>query len=247
MRRIAESTPCAALGRAFKEGFAANLESFADGLPARPPVTLHGVIWKRRLTTENDRSTLFPMNEITPNQPRENLLDTAERLIYQSGIHATGIDLLVRTSGVARKSLYRYFGTKDDLTLEALRRRDIRWMQWYRGEVDQAASSGERLLALFSVLGGWFASEGFRGCAFINTAGETGDPKDPVRQLAKEHKQKLLDYVVELCEAHGIDDPQATGKQLLILIDGAITVALVMGDPGAADNAQCMARTLLAL
>ncbi len=187
------------------------------------------------------------MNEITPNQTRENLLDTAEQLIYQSGIHATGIDLLVRTSGVARKSLYKYFGTKDELTLEALRRRDIRWMQWYRDEVDQAASSGERLLALFSVLGGWFASEGFRGCAFINTAGETGDPQDPVRQLAKEHKQKLLDYVVELCEAHGIADPLATGKQLLILIDGAITVALVMGDPGAADNAQCMARTLLAL
>ncbi len=69
-----------------------------------PLSPLHGVIWKRRLTTENDRSTLFPMNEITPNQTRENLLDTAERLIYQSGIHATGIDLLVRTSGVARKS-----------------------------------------------------------------------------------------------------------------------------------------------
>ncbi|MFC3942756.1 TetR family transcriptional regulator [Pseudomonas gingeri NCPPB 3146 = LMG 5327] len=187
------------------------------------------------------------MNENIPNQTRDTLLDTAERLIYQSGIHATGIDLLVKTSGVARKSIYKYFGTKDHLTVEALRRRDVRWMQWYRREVDKAATSGERLLNLFSVLTGWFTSEGFRGCAFINTAGETGDPQDPVRLLAKEHKQKLLDYLVELCEAHGIDDKEAVARQLLILIDGAITVALVMGDHGAADNAQCMARKLLAL
>ncbi len=196
---------------------------------------------------ENDHSTISPMNEIRPNPTRETLLDTAEKLIYQGGIHATGIDLLVKTSGVARKSIYKHFGTKDDLTVEALRRRDIRWMQWYRDEVDKAPTSGERLLNLFSVLGAWFASEGFRGCAFINTSGETGDPLDPVRLLAKEHKQKLLDYLVELCEAHGIEVPLVVARQLLILIDGAITVALVMGDHGAADNAQCVARKLLAL
>jgi predicted HicB family RNase H-like nuclease len=92
-----------------------------------------------------------------------------------------------------------------------------------------------------------FESEGFRGCAFINTSGETGDPQDPVRLVAKDHKQKLLDYVCELCTEHGAEDPQRLAKQLLILIDGAITVALVMGDHSAADNAQCMARKLLDL
>ena len=42
-------------------------------------------------------------------------------------------------------------------------------------------------------------------------------------------------------------DPQTLARQLLILIDGAITVALVMGDHSAADNAQCVARKLLDL
>ena len=51
----------------------------------------------------------------------------------------------------------------------------------------------------------------------------------------------------ELCTEHGAADPQTLAKQLLILIDGAITVALVMGDYSAADNAQCMARKLLDL
>ncbi len=187
------------------------------------------------------------MNEITSNDTRDIILDVTEKLIYKSGIAATGMDLLVKTAGVSRKSIYRYFANKDELVVAALQRRDERWMHWYRSEVGQAQTPAGRLLNLFSVLTSWFASEGFRGCAFINTSGETGDPHDPVRLVAKEHKQKLLDYVCELCTEYGAEDPQVLARQLLILIDGAITVALVMGDHSAADNAQCMARKLLDL
>jgi AcrR family transcriptional regulator len=200
-----------------------------------------------RLTKENNRSTVRHMKEITSNDTRDIILDVTEKLIYKSGIAATSMDLLVKTAGVSRKSIYRYFADKDALTVAALQRRDMRWMHWYRNAVDQAETPADRLLNLFTVLKSWFASEGFRGCAFINTSGETGDPQDPVRLVAKEHKQKLLDYVCELCTEHGAEDPQLLAKQLLILIDGAITVALVMGDHSAADNAQCMARKLLDL
>ncbi|SFQ58445.1 transcriptional regulator, TetR family [Pseudomonas sp. NFPP07] len=204
------------------------------------------------LTKENDRSTVRHMNEITSNDTRDIILDVTEKLIYKSGIAATGMDLLVKTAGVSRKSIYRYFTTKDELVVAALQRRDLRWMHWFRSEVDKAPTAAARLLNLFTVLGGWFASEDFRGCAFINTSGETGDPQDPVRVVARAHKQKLFDYVFELCKEHasekpGTEDPQEQARQLLILIDGAITVALVMGDRSAADNAQCMARKLLDL
>ena len=137
--------------------------------------------------------------------------------------------------------------SEDDLIVAALKRRDERWMQWFSTEVDKAPTPTARLLNLFTVLKGWFDSEGFRGCAFINTSGETGDPHDPVRLLAKAHKQKLFEYALELCQAHGTPDPERQAAHLLILIDGAITVALVMGDSTAADNAQCMARKLLDL
>lgn len=185
------------------------------------------------------------MNEITGNETRDIILDVAEKLIYRSGIAATGMDLLVKTAGVSRKSVYRYFANKDDLIVAALKRRDERWMQWFSSEVDKAPTPIARLFNLFTVLKGWFDSEGFRGCAFINTSGETGDPQDPVRQVAKMHKQKLLDYVTRLCVEQGVENPDALARQLLILIDGAITVALVMGDHSAADHAQDMLEILL--
>ncbi|NEG65002.1 TetR family transcriptional regulator (plasmid) [Pantoea agglomerans] len=184
------------------------------------------------------------MNKKTPHTC-EKILETAERLIYQKGIHATGMDLLVKTSGVARKSIYRYFATKDDVAAAALNARDKRWMQWFIMECNKGAAPEERILNMFTVLKDWFESDGFRGCAFINTAGEVGDPGAPVRQIAKLHKQKLLDYTLELTSQLNIEQPSALARQLLILMEGAITMSYVMGDASAADSARDVAQLLL--
>ncbi|ACX87175.1 TetR family transcriptional regulator [Pectobacterium parmentieri] len=180
-----------------------------------------------------------------PTDTREKILATAEQLIYQNGIHATGMDLLVKTSGVARKSIYRYFATKDDVAAAALNARDIRWMHWFRTECDKADTPQDRILNMFTVLKGWFESDGFRGCAFINTAGEVGDPADPIRQIARLHKQKLLDYTLELTDQLNIEQSSALARQLLILMEGAITMSRVMGDYSAADSARDVAQLLL--
>jgi AcrR family transcriptional regulator len=176
---------------------------------------------------------------------RKRILAAAEELIYQNGIHATGMDLLVKTSGVARKSIYRCFATKDDVAAAALNMRDVRWMSWFRTESDKADTPQARILNMFEVLKGWFESDGFRGCAFINTAGEIGDANDPIRLIAKMHKQKVFDYVLELCEQLPIEQPGVLAKQLLILMEGAITLARVMGDNSAADSAKDVAQLLL--
>lgn len=185
-----------------------------------------------------------PMNKNIPNT-REKILATAEELIYQNGIHATGMDLLVKTSGVARKSIYHHFTNKDEVAAAALNARDVRWMAWFRRECDKAETPRERILNIFTVLKSWFESEGYRGCAFINTAGEVGDPDDPVRQIARLHKQKLLNYLLELTGQLNTDQPLPLARQLLILIEGAITLSRVMGDYRAADEAKDVAQLLL--
>ncbi|AUM05046.1 MULTISPECIES: TetR/AcrR family transcriptional regulator [Enterobacter] len=180
-----------------------------------------------------------------PTDTREKILTTAEQLIYQNGIHAMGMDLLVKTSGVARKSIYRHFSNKEDVASAALNGRDERWMQWFRTESDKGETPQDRILNMFTVLKSWFESEGFRGCAFINTAGEVGDPDDPVRLIAKVHKQKLLDYALELSGQLNTGHAEELARQLLILMEGAITVTYVMGDRDAADNARDVAKVLL--
>ncbi|MBB1593078.1 TetR/AcrR family transcriptional regulator [Achromobacter sp. UMC46] len=176
---------------------------------------------------------------------QERLLRTTEHLIYQGGINATGMDLIVKTSGVARKSLYKHYPTKEALVAAALQARDERWMQWFVAATTQAATPRARLLSIFDALREWFASDGFRGCAFINAAGEIGDPANPIREVSRLHKARLLAHVLTLTQAAGLPDPDETARQLLVLIDGAIAVALVTGDLSIADSAERAAAALL--
>ncbi|WP_069261542.1 TetR/AcrR family transcriptional regulator [Paraburkholderia nodosa] len=183
---------------------------------------------------------------------RERLLEAAEALIYAGGIHATGVDAIVRAAGAARKSFYTYFESKDALVAAALSRRDERWMRWFvAGTLARGRTPQARLVGMFDVLREWFTSEGFHGCAFLNAAGEIASPADPVRVVAREHKERLLDFVREQSEAWaaivGVDRRIAArlARQWLILIDGAIGVALVSGDADAALDARAAGRSLL--
>ncbi|MBU9221760.1 TetR/AcrR family transcriptional regulator [Burkholderia multivorans] len=183
---------------------------------------------------------------------RERLLDAAEALIYLGGIHATGVDAIVKRSGAARKSFYSHFESKEALVVAALERRDARWMRWF---VDATLVRGKspraQLLGMFDVLRDWFAQPDFHGCAFLNTSGEIADADDPVRVVAREHKARLLAFVRERLDAYadvaGIERRALArlARQWLVLIDGAIGVALVSGDAGAARDARTTAELLL--
>jgi AcrR family transcriptional regulator len=183
---------------------------------------------------------------------RERLLDAAEALIYADGIHATGVDAIVRLSGTARKSFYTHFESKDALVAAALERRDERWMNWFTvGTVQRGRTPRTRLLGMFDVLREWFASDDFHGCAFLNASGEIATADDPIRIVAREHKERLLDFVRSVCDEYAASGGMATrgaarlSRQWLILIDGAIGVALVSGDPDAALDARAAAEQLL--
>ncbi|KAB0636472.1 TetR/AcrR family transcriptional regulator [Burkholderia latens] len=183
---------------------------------------------------------------------RDRLLDAAEALIYTGGIHATGVDAIVKRSGAARKSFYSHFESKEALVVAALARRDERWMRWF---VDATLARGKspraQLLGMFDVLRDWFGQPDFHGCAFLNASGEIADADDPVRVVARMHKARLLAFVRERFDAYA--DAAAierrglarVARQWLVLIDGAIGVALVSGEPSAARDARATAELLL--
>src|ERR1700754_4485420 len=127
-----------------------------------------------------------------PGSARERLLDAAEALVYAGGIHATGVDAIVKQSGTARKSFYTHFDSKDALVAAALERRDERWMAWFITGTERCGKSPrKRLLGMFDVLRERFASTDFHGCAFLNAAGEIAFAEDPIRIVAREHKERL--------------------------------------------------------
>jgi AcrR family transcriptional regulator len=177
---------------------------------------------------------------------RDRIVDTAYELFSRHGIRAVGVDRIVAESGVAKMSLYRHFPSKDDLVLEFLRIRELRWTnEWLRAETEaRADTAAERLLAIFDVFGEWFVSDDFEGCSFINVLLEFEDRSSAVRQASVEHLGNIRAYLRELTTETGAHDPEGLAHQWHILMKGSI-VAAGEGDHLAARRARQIGELLL--
>jgi len=175
----------------------------------------------------------------------ERILGASQKLFYRDGIRAVGMDAIKEEASVALATLYKHFSSKDELVEAYLRRRDERWRCWLEGSVENIEDPRERLLAIFDALGAWFGCEDFRGCAFINAAGEIGTDKGSAGRLAGEHKRAVRKFLGRLVADARLPEPEKIVGQLMVLVEGAIVTAYVEGDYGAARRAKEMAEVLL--
>ncbi|PSN17240.1 TetR family transcriptional regulator [filamentous cyanobacterium CCP5] len=177
---------------------------------------------------------------------RDRIMEAASDLFYREGTQNVGIDRIIAESGVAKMSLYNHFKSKDALITAWLQQRDAHWRQWFQSTVEkQSTEPAERLLAMFDALAEWFSQPDFRGCAFINSSVELVDPEHPGYQVAIEHQQAIYDYILQLVKAAEIANPQVLAGQLLLLVEGAIVVAMMRHSPAAAAHAKAAASTLI--
>jgi AcrR family transcriptional regulator len=172
------------------------------------------------------------------------LLDAAERLFYRAGVQAVSVDAIVAEAGVATKTLYARFGSKEGLVEAYLRRRDQRWLDWLRVAVAGANPGPDRVLAVFDALHQWFTQPGYNGCAFINVAGELAT-NTIARAVARQHKRALRALLAEVAVDAGATNPGVLADGLMLLVEGSIVTAHVEGDREAALRGRAAAVALL--
>jgi len=165
-----------------------------------------------------------------PPSRREELVDSAMKVFSCHGFHNTGLDLILKESGISRMTLYNHFKSKDELIVAALRRKDEIFRNSLMKSVESSTQDPvDRILAVFDALEHWFNQDDFHGCMFINASAEFCDHDSPARRVAAEHKLEIVRYLQELCSAAGLNDPQELAEQINLLIEGAIVVAHVVG------------------
>ena len=178
---------------------------------------------------------------------RKKLVETAADLFYRHGIQNVGINEVIEKSDVARMSLYYHFVSKDALILAVLDH-----MSDVRLKAVEESSGKEmdpklRLLETFRSLRRVASAEGFRGCAFINSASERADPSDPIHDRVARYKRTLREIFVVLAKEAGASDPDRLSWQLLFLWDGAVTEAYIQQDARLVEAAIEVAETLIFL
>src|SRR3954465_15504086 len=123
---------------------------------------------------------------------RDHLLAVAQRMFCEVGFHAVSVDSIVQDAGVARMTLYKNFGSKEDLIVATLKREDKMFRQWLVSSVEARSSRPEdRILAIFTALHERFGAEGYQACAFIRASIEYPSPEHPIHRAARAHREMI--------------------------------------------------------
>lgn len=168
----------------------------------------------------------------------ERILETTDRLFYQRGIRAVGVDTVASEAGISKRSLYDYFPSKEALIAAYLERR-------CRCHPESDTPPVTQILAVFDRLEQIFSGGDFRGCPFVNAVAELGESCQAAKRITARFKAERRDWFRDQLTRARATDPETLATQLAMLVDGATVAMLVHEDPLVARAARAAAGVLL--
>src|ERR1700726_1354954 len=158
---------------------------------------------------------------VAPLKPREPITSTARDLFRKHGIRGIGVDAIADVAGTNKMTLYRPFGSKDDLVVaclrEVAREAEVMWDGF------EAAHPGDPLAQLHAWVrcGAECAIGDGRGCDMANAAVELAESDHPARCVIEAFKAAQRDRLARLCRKAGIAKADLLADTLSLLLEGA--------------------------
>ena len=164
-------------------------------------------------------------------RPRDRIIETARDLFRKRGFRGIGVDAIAEAAGTNKMTLYRHFGSKDDLIVACLREvaaeAEAMWDDF------EAAHPGDAAGQLHD----WIRSAAecatdSRGCDIANAAVELTERDHPARKVIEQFKTTHRDRLANLCRAAGIEQAALLADALSLLIEGAHVSWQTVGPDG---------------
>lgn len=172
---------------------------------------------------------------ITMNNTREKILNTATRLFYKKGYHATGLNLIIKESGAPKGSLYYHFPNgKEQLALEAIdvSKREVgncilNYLNSYELASDAIQAHIGAMAEVFTNEE-VFSSDSIAIMPFGLIAAESAFENEKMRIACEETFRYWESLYAEKIMSEGYSIEQATNLAITInvMIEGAVTHSL---------------------
>lgn len=167
-----------------------------------------------------------------PMRPRERIIKTARELFRRHGMRGVGVDAIADQAGTNKMTLYRHFGSKDDLIVACLRdvaaEADDIWAEF---ETTYPGDPMAQLHAWIRV-GAECTLGDPRGCDMANAAIELAEIDHPARHVIEEFKTAQRNRLAALCREAGIAKADLLADALWLLLEGAQVTSQSIGVEG---------------
>lgn len=149
---------------------------------------------------------------------------------YESGFHATGMEAALAGSGISKRTLYKYFPSKEDLIKAVLRLYSEVVVCELFDPVAGISDPREQIVEFFDVrkITGRMLT---RGCLGMKAAQEFAGKHRGIVELGIHASSRGEVKFLELCKRAGFARPQHVAKQLNLILHGALALSHAAGDP----------------
>lgn len=178
---------------------------------------------------------------------RKRIIEAADELFYGEGIQSVGVDAIAERAGITKRTLYYHFKSKDELIAAYLEARSGPSLERFQRWVDGSDGSlAQQVAGMFAKLAAWARDPRWKGCGFARAAAElAGLPGHPALAFAAQHKKSFEAWLADRFRREGVADAAALARQIMVLLDGAMTQILIHRDPSYAHAAAKAAVALL--
>lgn len=158
------------------------------------------------------------MKTVDNKKPKDRIVEISAKLFYDHDANTIGVDRISEVANVSKRTLYKYFPSKEALVSAAL---GVRANEWAEEFIDTKSDDPvERIRHIFKTLELNAESEDFHGCPMMNTSIELRDSNDLAAGSARDFKGGLYSYFKEQATLIHANDPGALAEQLVVLYDG---------------------------
>ena len=141
--------------------------------------------------------------------PRDRILAAARELFYRHGIRAVGVDAIAEAAATNKMTLYRHFGSKDELIAAYLtqlaKEGDELWERLARTHPGDPHAQLEGWVKYVEQI---LTDRGDRGCAIANAAVELRESEHPARQIIDDYKTRKRERLVGLFRDADYAEPE---------------------------------------
>lgn len=161
-----------------------------------------------------------------------SILRAAYQLLYQEGFARVSMDAIAEAAGVTKRTLYYHFDSKDSLVAAVLSHQHQHALthiqRW--GE-KSSATAADYLKALFENLESWASQPRWSGSGFTRLSAELAHLHGhPVREAASHHKLIVENWLASELATLNAQNSDELARQVMLLIEGAMSLMLIHAD-----------------
>jgi AcrR family transcriptional regulator len=151
---------------------------------------------------------------------------------YEAGFHATGMEAALAGSGISKRTLYKYFPSKEDLIEAVLQLYSQGVVHELFDPVAHISDPREQIIEFFDVrkVTGRMLT---RGCLGAKAAQEYAGKNEGIVELGVAASSRGEVKFLELCKRAGFARPQRLARQLNLLLQGALSLSHASGETSA--------------